>query len=427
MFPEGKSDIYSDPVEQKIGKKAVTLDRKRPGMGANLLSPDFLSPEHTAGGFIDLDHTGEELSDYASVEDALKHTELSAGMVQSLRRQARHTPSMSPPPFPLSPPSSSSFKAMPITATTGPGTVGQEKEEFVDMYASVDISHNTNGRVTSPTGKERGYDHLNADDSPPMSGYDKLNPPARPPRTDLNKSHGSPSSSGGGYDPLEKTLVGGRACKVSPPSSEEYATIGNNGRTERGDERKEELPMYATIDTCKRTRPRPQPHAVVTGGVADQSTQGTGNLYSAVNKSHSMRSPPPHVPVPVPRTTVQQPEDMYSVPNKVKRRENGRDGGRGKRSSGHFRMQSEDHILHSVVTDNQMYSTVQKPPPPKPKPRRAVTPESALYSVPDRKTDKKARPSPPVQHPSPTMQPKYVLTQTYPPVRSLSPTTSPRE
>lgn len=374
-----EGDIYSDPVEQKIGKKSATLDRKRSTDVANFLSPHFLTPEHTAGGSIDLD-AAEGLSDYASVEDAFRHTEMTAGMVRSLRRQAKRTPSSSPPPLP--PPLFISSETTPSTATIGDTASEQEGEAFADMYASVDLSHRNNRKGPSSPSRKRGpgYDHLVAGETPFPTGYDKLQPPERPPRTYLTKTNGSPSSSGGSYDPLHKILAAGKARIKTPPlpSSEEYATIGGSGGRDAG-EGGDGLPMYATIQARGQSGSLPQPH------LHSHDQQGGEDLYSVVNKP-SMRSPPPPI---VPRSKEKSRlDDMYSVPNpnRASNPNHGREG----RNLGHHRMQSEDHILHSPAEparDDHLY--VKSPPLLK----RAITPEGILYSNRDKKPERKTRPS----------------------------------
>ncbi len=318
---------------------------------------------------------GGDLSDYASVEDAVKHTELLASLGHT-------SPSMSPPPLP---PSSSK-------PTLSPSHIQDDEEEQAE-YATVDTA--SNQRVTSPTGKGRGYDHLAPDESYPVMGYDKLNPPARPPRTDRAQIE----SSNNGYDPIFKTRNTTRGG-TPPPSEEEYATIEEDSSAQNIDQ-----DMYATVDTTAKTRPKPHPKPHTPSHVPPGSDPATnmevgGDMYSAVNIAHKTRP----APRPAPRSRVSpdpfvestEGGDLYSIPNKPRP------------GSGHHRMQSEDHILHyraSGEDDPQhMYSAVEVTTPPLTTIRRAVTPENALYSIPD-KQDKKRRPhpSPPVRkaHPSP--------------------------
>ena len=332
-----EEEIYSNPVEQKIGKKG-TLERKKRTSIQSPLGTQFFSPEHTAGGNIDLD-ASKDLSDYASVNDAVKHTEISAGMVNSLRRQPRRSPSMSPPPPPTSPPS----------RMINEECISEEEDITDEAYATVNTSHK---RLTSPTGKNKGYDHLQPDESLPMSkdGYDRLNPqdpPARPPRTDRIKSQGASSS--GKYAPLSPGRTEG--IDIPLPSDEK------------------ELPMYATIDIYKPKKTPPPP--------AD-------NLYATVDKK-AVRSPSPTAPpriVPRSKVPVKAPNDTMQY--------------RAKKSFPNQRWQSADNVLQQqqqqqqVVESEHQYSTVQKGPRPQPKPRRAVTPEEPMYSVPE----KKKKPSP---------------------------------
>ena len=288
------------------------------------------------GGSINLDKV-QGLGDYASVEDALMHTEFSAGMVHSLRRQQqapRRSPSMSPPPPPLSPPPRQELEEL--------------GEEPSDTYATVDTSQK---RVMSPTGKYKGYDHLQPDDSPPMEKpYDRLDPhesepPARPPRTDLMpRSHGSPSN--GKYAPMEEVSPGRLVRDVPSP------TIGDT--------------MYATIDSYRPKKNHRLPLA-------------QGDVYATVNKS-PIRTPSP-VPVPLPRTQVHPAEsnNLYSIVNKPV----------------HRRMQSDD-ILHQQTQPTQpgpIYSAVQK---------RSATPEEPMYSVPEKKKPPRVAPKPKTISPKPT-------------------------
>ena len=368
-----KSAIYSDPVEQKIGRKSFTLDRKFVESTSNLLTSQFLTREHPVGGSIDM-HDEVELNDYASVEDALRHTEMSAGMVRSLRRQARRTPSSSPPPLPPSSNDTGSIAAVGDTiASSGDG--GE-----MDLYASVDTSSKLS--AISPVKSKKGYDHLVAGDTLYPYGYDKLNPPERPPRTDLSPSHGSISSSGGGYDPLVNvsTVDKRNVNTLSIPSSEEYATIGGDGEIGEGNG---DLPAYASINKDRamgQFRPASQPHqlshSVVTGLVPVQlfhTAQVGDSICTSTNSTGSTLRP----------RKSSQPllDDLYSVPN------NPRHGGRSSvlHLGGHHRMRSEDHILHDTTGQRLSVST----------PRRSITPDMALYSTPD-KTLAKQFPSPPL-------------------------------
>ena len=382
--PNKIEDIYSNPSEQKISKKSSTLDRRRQGKAT---TPQFLSPEHLIRGSMILEQHSQngniaDLSDYASVEDAVKHTELLA----ALGRQTL-SPSMSPPPLP--PPPSS--KLQPSSSTDVPDDLAE--------YATVDST--SNPRLTSPTGKGRGYDHLAPDET--GTTYDKLDPPERPPRTDLTRSQ---ERSSNGYIPVRKGQE--KAFKVAPPispSGEEYATIGDSRQsTPKQDS---DIEMYASVDTSTRKLPKPRlnppshvPAAMETSEPhSSQPTQNGGSdLYSVVNKPRGNRPIP--APRPLPRTR-RSPDphteyasggggDLYSVPNKPRM------------NAGHHRIPSEDHILHYRASDgaglqDHIYSAVEKPTPPKPKPRRAITPENALYSVPDKTERKKPNHSPPVQ------------------------------
>ena len=322
--PDMQGDIYSNPVEQK---KVTTPDRRKKS-SLPLSPPVIASSQHIEGGSIDLDKQ-LGLGDYASVEDALKHTEMSAGMVHSLRRQARRSPSMSPPPPPMSPPTR---------------TIMEEVEEGVepgDMYATVDTSHK---KPQTPTGGVKGYDHLVPDDSPPMKGYDHLNPPPpmRPPRTDLApKSQATPST--GKYAPL----VGVASTQEALPS-DVYDTL-------------EEGPMYATIEVCKKKKPE----------IPDRTP-------SPAPIPLPRTKPPPPVPTPSPGG---MDDYMYSTVSKPRP------------ASQHLRMKSADLTSIGYVPQpsqppqpdlDQMYSVVQKPRP-QPKPRRALTPEEPVYSIPERK------------------------------------------
>ena len=354
---DDEGDIYSNPVEQMLGKKATLERKKKTSMGP--LSPPFMPPQNIVGGSIDLDQA-HGLSDYASVEDAIKHTEMSAGMVHSLRRQPRRSPSMSPPPPPpMSPPDHAPI----LEEGAGPG---------VDMYAVVDTAHK---QPLSP--KEKGYDHLQPDDSPPMKGYDHLNPspgqtqtpPTRPPRTDLvPKSQGTPS---GKYAPLVGVAGGAGTSGVqsggrTPSLSDVYDTLDDEG------------PMYATIDVCKgkkKKQPPPPPQQPPPG---------------AADRTPSPIPPPPSRPSPLTSRRLDA----------------------GTRNANHIRMKSADLTLVKGQSSGssppqdveQMYSVVQKKPRPQEKPRRAITPEEPMYSIPDKKQKRKPpplAPKPPSRSPTP--------------------------
>ncbi len=344
-----ETDIYSNPVEQKI-KKSASLERKKK-----------MSIPLDLQGAINLDHhhqMGVELSDYASVDDAVRHTQMTAVMVNSLRGQSRRSPSMSPPPPP--PPTSSPPHSH---HTPIPEEDGGKGVEPADMYATVETAQN---RPLSPEGAKRGYDHLQPDDSPPLKGYDHLPAPirpapVRPPRTDLiPKSNGVLSRK---YAPLGiATPTNHEGGRATPPS---------NVYDER------EGPMYATIDVVKpRKQLAPAPKPPI--------------------RTVPDRTPSP-TPMPLPRTvpTAVSIEDaMYSAVSKPK----------VKRAS-HQRIKSADYTLsHDPVPQQQgveqMYSVVQKPRP-QPKPRRSATPDEPMYSVPEKKRKPPVAPKPTSRSPTP--------------------------
>lgn len=340
-----EGDIYSNPVEQKIGKKATTLERKKKS-SLTAVSPPFFSPSHVPG-LVPVTTGPPPEGDYASAEDALKLSDIHAGMVDSLRRQPRRSPSMSPPPPPLSPP-----MHIPLAG------VGEEQGVEPDTYDTVDKSQRT---VQSPTGRGKGYDHLVVDDTAPTQGYDHLNPspPSRPPRTDLAKTQGAPSSK---YAPLSAVSGIGRDPAPPPPPLDVYDTLeGGEG------------PMYATIDVCKPKKKQLPPEPPI----------------SAV--PHRSPSPSPVI----------QPRAKPHPPNSGKKPSSF--GGR------HQRIKSDDLSLRnntSAPNVEQLYSVVQKKPHPKTKPRRAITPEEPMYSVPEKKKPPPIAPKPSSRSPTPNSERK---------------------
>ena len=74
---------YSKVMEQKIKRSTIPEWKKRTAI-----------PQNLQGGCIDLDRlmgagTGVDLSGYAKVEDSVKHTQVTAEMVSSLRGQLK--------------------------------------------------------------------------------------------------------------------------------------------------------------------------------------------------------------------------------------------------------------------------------------------------------------------------------------------------
>lgn len=143
--------------------------------------------------------------------------------------------------------------------------------------------------------------------------------------------------------------------------------------------------MYATIDVCKPKKKQTPPEPPI----------------SAIFN----RSPSPS-PVIQPRTKPLPPaanavdDSLYSTVNKPSR------------LGGHHRMKSDDILLRNTTSTQpnieQMYSVVQKKPRPQPKPRRAVTPEEPMYSVPEKKKKKPPplAPKPTSRSPTPTSERK---------------------
>ena len=369
----------------------------------NMLSPQFQTPEHITGISVDLG-SATDLSDYASVEDAFKHTEMSAGMVRSLRRQARRSPSMSPPPLPH--PSFFTSENTPSTGNTGATTSGWEETVSVDLYAAVDIAHKGNRRVSSPSINGRGpdvYDRLVAEEPTSLSRYDKLQPPERPPREYLSKSFGD-SLGEIPLNPMSASCPTHAHRVITPPQLplEEYATIEDNGAMDGGGGggggEGQELATYATI-SAGQSAPRPPPHShahvPVTGQVQHlrtQAPQGREDHYSIVNNPPIFLSSSPLVPASRNRQQTEQ-GDMYSVTNSPTRgigRKTGV-GGRQGRIKGHCRIQSEDHILlHPTEANHLNYRSPLLT-------ERPVTPEVSIYSTPNKKSEKSLRPSPPMK------------------------------
>ena len=333
-------------------KKASTLERNKllstssdqflfPGSPPVLGSPDVLNrDDHDHGFSLSLGAAPE--SDYASVNDALSGQKLSLSMVGTLERQrlSIKSPSMSPPPIPLSP-----------TETDDSVLNGDTDEDTGDLYATVD----TNRKRTRPK-IARGYDHLEKSPEIPRKrpGYDHL-PPQVPIRTDSLSKVSSPPP-----DVSTVTINLKRKTSAIEPLPDMYATVDKH-RAPVADPIGD---MYATVD--KHRAPVADPigdmYATVDkhrAPVADP----TGDLYATVDKSAK---------------TKRQPQ-LYPTVHKT-----------------HNRHKSADTSLEDV---GALYSTVQKKPPrtrPKPPLRRPVTPDEPLYSMPDKRAGGKKTPPLPV-------------------------------
>lgn len=182
------------------------------------------------------------------------------------QRQTLRSPSMSPPPVPLSPTDTE------ISIING----GSDEDEPNDMYATVQTTRRQSTKLASNT---RGYDHLEASPevqrkNPPS--YDRLNPPPIPSRTD-------------------SLPVTPRQAPPTLPTPSQTTSLED---------------MYATVDLSAKTRRPPPTHG---RRKSEDNTLNNGALYSTVNKTPRTKPKPP------PRRAATPDEPVYSLPEKVVR------------------------------------------------------------------------------------------------------------
>ena len=241
--------------------KAATLDRKK----SSTTDPMPPSPLILSGDMPDNAFMGGPEGDYASVEDALQSSGgLPLSMVSTLERQRRglRSPSMSPPPVPLSPTDTE------ISLLNGGSS--EEEEDPDNLYATV---QKTSRKSSKP--KNSGYDHLEkSPEIPRKTGYDRLDPPPIPMR----------------IDSLSGTSHLATPTQLATPTEE----------------------MYATVDLSAK-KSRQQPANRITHSrhkSADTTLEVGGAMYSVVKK------PPPTKPRPPPRRAATPDEPVYSLPDK---------------------------------------------------------------------------------------------------------------